>query len=399
MSNPGTLDPGDATLPTRELEYEHLRRLGATLHNPRARRAGCVVRHLRREAGLSRRQLAERANLPEAFVQFLEHEVLEDQELTERRVAALAQALGVRDPEDLALPSGVALVQQLKGKAREAVQLVGQYFPAQAILMGLRLIPQAAQSWALTLNAETPRRALGQEGGSQHIYLVPVGDYTVGVTLRALQEVPGAALIRVFEAGQPGQPSLVGWGVSCVSGGREYAPAGAAVTAAQGEVRFDNLLLLDPDETFVVVVPPLEAQGPGATARTAVGVPAPTGRLAKWVSALWIPPWVGQPATAAEIPEQTQVFYLEDGAIRIACDWRAAAQDTPATMRIAWRVNLSTPSDLWVRFTQPDTATPLAEVRLGTALEGEEIFTQAALGFDPARDSWALAVILREPPP
>jgi hypothetical protein len=137
------------------------------------------------------------------------------------------------------------------------------------------------------------------------------------------------------------------------------------------------------------VAPPA---APGAVA-AAAGAVLPT-RLARWVSSLWVPEWVV--VTAEAIPPQTQVFALEDGEITLTCAWYAASQNTPATLHVSWRANLATPSDLWVRFTQPDTATPLAELRLGTALEGLESFTPAVLGFDPSRERWALAILLRD---
>jgi hypothetical protein len=41
----------------------------------------------------------------------------------------------------------------------------------------------------------------------------------------------------------------------------------------------------------------------------------------------------------------------------------------------------------------------LAEVSLGSAVAGEDVFAAQELGFDPTRQSWALTFLLREPAP
>lgn len=124
-------------------------------------------------------------------------------------------------------------------------------------------------------------------------------------------------------------------------------------------------------------------------------------RLTRWLSSAWVPPEVGLRWTAGgETPPQTHVFDLKgkEGEITIVCSWQAAYHDMPATLQVAWRASLSKPSDIWLRFTQPDTATLLAEVRLGSRLEDQRYFTQATLGFDPSQERWAMAIVLRDLP-
>jgi hypothetical protein len=122
-------------------------------------------------------------------------------------------------------------------------------------------------------------------------------------------------------------------------------------------------------------------------------------RLARWLSPPWVPQGTGELATAQDTPTQTQVFTLpeEEGEITITCDWRAASRTIPATLRVAWRANLP-PSEIWLRFTDPATAIVLAEVRLGSALADEVVFTETELGFNPCSTPWALAILLKDLP-
>jgi hypothetical protein len=80
--------------------------------------------------------------------------------------------------------------------------------------------------------------------------------------------------------------------------------------------------------------------------------------------------------------------------------WRAAYRNLPATLRVTWQARLSIPGAFWVRFIRPSdpTRSPV-EVRLGNTLAGEEEFTAETLGFDPTRDPWALAILVKAPEP
>jgi hypothetical protein len=124
--------------------------------------------------------------------------------------------------------------------------------------------------------------------------------------------------------------------------------------------------------------------------------PAP---LIRWLSALWHPPLAGALATAADIPLQEETFYLDEGTIRVTCSWWTATRDRPAALWLQWHVDVTRPGELWVRFTRaaPEAAAVvLAELRLGTALAGEVAWSADTLGFDPSRERWALALVLRE---
>jgi putative zinc finger protein len=120
-------------------------------------------------------------------------------------------------------------------------------------------------------------------------------------------------------------------------------------------------------------------------------------RLVRCISSLWHPFLAGQMATAAAASPQEHRFYLDEGEITLTCDWSASSPNQPATLRVAWEATLSRPTDLWLRFTQPDDPTALySEVRLGENWAGEAIFLEQTIRFDPARQPWALALVLKE---
>ncbi|MBI3325972.1 MAG: zf-HC2 domain-containing protein [Nitrospinae bacterium] len=118
-------------------------------------------------------------------------------------------------------------------------------------------------------------------------------------------------------------------------------------------------------------------------------------RLERWLSPVWQP---FQLDTAAAPSAREQVFALDEGEIRVTCEWRAAYRDQPAVLRIAWHADITRSGEFWVRFTRADDlAVLLAEVPLGRALAGEEVFSAPALGFDPTQDPWALTLVLKDP--
>jgi RNA polymerase sigma factor (sigma-70 family) len=107
----------------------------------------------------------------------------------------------------------------------------------------------------------------------------------------------------------------------------------------------------------------------------------------------------GVPVTAAAPPTQTQTFYPDEGGdIQVTCTWWGAEPGQPAALRLAWRADITQAGEFWARFTRPEDATVvLAEVPLGSALAGEEVFAVQELGFDPTCEPWALTFLLRQP--
>jgi transcriptional regulator with XRE-family HTH domain len=163
---------------------------------------------------------------------------------------------------------------------------------------------------------------------------------------------------------------------------------------ARPEVLFHTLV----EDLLHLQVPPQEAEQLHSHAE----VTRPTLRdhledLVRWLSPLWCPPLAGEVVTAAETPAQEHVFYLDEGSIRVTCAWWAARQTQPTSLRIAWHADLTLGGEFWARFTRADDATVvLAEVPLGQALAGEEVFSAQELGFDPTCEPWAVALLLRE---
>jgi hypothetical protein len=120
-----------------------------------------------------------------------------------------------------------------------------------------------------------------------------------------------------------------------------------------------------------------------------------TESLVRWISELWEPQWAGQPATAADIPQQAHSFTSEDGDIKLSCYWKGQYKDEPAYIQIAWKADLITEDEIWIRFMNPLTQVIRCEVCLGTSLVGEETFTSRDLGFDPSDERWAISVVLQ----
>lgn len=132
--------------------------------------------------------------------------------------------------------------------------------------------------------------------------------------------------------------------------------------------------------------------------RIATESPTLRDRLVRWLSPPWQPTWAGELITAADVAAQEHVFALDDGEIQVTCGWRAAYKNLPATLRVTWQAHMTLAGVFWVRFTHPtDPTRPPVEIRLGNTVAGEEEFTAETLGFDPTRDPWALAILLKAP--
>lgn len=114
------------------------------------------------------------------------------------------------------------------------------------------------------------------------------------------------------------------------------------------------------------------------------------------ISAPWFLPLAGVPVGAADIPPQENVFQLDEGFIKVTCQWWAAAQGQPATVWLEWKTDTLLPGDLWVRFTQRDnTSVILAERPLGNAFRGECSWFASELGFDPMHVPWAMILLVK----
>jgi len=168
----------------------------------------------------------------------------------------------------------------------------------------------------------------------------------------------------------------------------------ARQAAAQPDVLFHTLV----EDLLHLQVPLLEAEQPhNHTVTTRPTLRDHVEGLVRWISELWVPPLAGEPATAADIPPQEKTFYLDEGTLHVICQWWPAAPGQSAGLLVHWHADLTLAGDLWVRFTRPDdAAVVLAERPLGNALDAEAAFSAQELGFDPTREPWALALLIRE---
>jgi hypothetical protein len=167
--------------------------------------------------------------------------------------------------------------------------------------------------------------------------------------------------------------------------------------AAQPDVLFHTLA----EDLLHLQVPPPEAE----ELHSHAAATRPTLRdhvegLVRRVSELWVPQLAGELATAADIPPQEETFYLDEGTLHVTCQWWPAAQGRPAGLLLHWHADLTLAGDIWARFTRPDdAAVVLAEMPLGNILDDETAFSAQELGFDPTREPWALAILIRETEP
>jgi hypothetical protein len=117
-------------------------------------------------------------------------------------------------------------------------------------------------------------------------------------------------------------------------------------------------------------------------------------KAVSWLSQAWTPRFAGVPLTASEVSDQFHVFKAPDGEIQVSCRWGGKHGHKPAYVFIAWNASIQSGKELCVRFANPDTGETMAEVRLGTALEGETTINSKKLGFDPSETPWNMQLVL-----
>lgn len=107
----------------------------------------------------------------------------------------------------------------------------------------------------------------------------------------------------------------------------------------------------------------------------------------------WEPQWLGMQTTAADIPQQTHVFRMKEGNVRILCNWGEAHGSDPAYIWVSWEACLTEDKVLCIRFLNPENGHIRHEACLGEDSNGEETFNRHELGFDPSRERWAVAIL------
>lgn len=115
-----------------------------------------------------------------------------------------------------------------------------------------------------------------------------------------------------------------------------------------------------------------------------------------WATELWQPTFAGTPVMASNIPPQHHTFSGREGEIEITCAWRPEHGTSPAYLQLSWLANLHVERELRAVFFNPDTKALLAEIPLGSYLEGGKNLTSRALGFNPSSDTWAVAILVKE---
>ncbi len=126
------------------------------------------------------------------------------------------------------------------------------------------------------------------------------------------------------------------------------------------------------------------------------GVVSFPSEAVRWVSELWQPRWAGVAVSAADIPKQNQTFTLKDGQIDISCLWRPQEGNYSAYIEVSWIANLSAERELLALFFDPETRQMLAEIPLGTYLQGGKSISTETLGFDPSNTPWGMSILLKE---
>lgn len=177
---------------------------------------------------------------------------------------------------------------------------------------------------------------------------------------------------------------------TCWEAGLALAQA-AADTALAAQLYARLRTLSQPDLTSQAQAVPEDAGSPAAMWDLAADL---GDRVVRWFESVWHPTFAGEPVTAAaDTPAQEEVFYVESGAIHVTCAWDRA------NLRLTWQTHPPLPGDLWARVVQRDNhSVVLAELFLGQAWEGDEVFTASLLGFDPTLVPWSLTLGLQEPP-
>ncbi|MGE0083358.1 MAG: hypothetical protein AB7S75_02955 [Desulfococcaceae bacterium] len=117
-------------------------------------------------------------------------------------------------------------------------------------------------------------------------------------------------------------------------------------------------------------------------------------KIIESVTGFWTPFGAGQMITAAKVPEQKYNFVTDHGKIEVSCTWCGAYRNQPAFIRISWKAHISMACELAARFVNPESNEILCEISLGQYRTGTKTILQSELGFDPAKEKWAVSILL-----
>ena len=111
----------------------------------------------------------------------------------------------------------------------------------------------------------------------------------------------------------------------------------------------------------------------------------------------WMPVGAGEALVAAtSAVTQAHEFSTPFGAIYVTCAWGEAVADDPAFVWLSWNAGIPDDREFSIRLINPENQAIRYEIRPGRIRRGDQTFTSDALGFDPMRDKWGIAVALPE---
>jgi hypothetical protein len=117
-------------------------------------------------------------------------------------------------------------------------------------------------------------------------------------------------------------------------------------------------------------------------------------RVIQAVTGQWTPFGAGQMITAAKVPEQKYNFVTDHGKIEVSCSWSGEYREQSAFIRISWKAQISKPCEFMARFVNPDNNEIRCEISLGEYRTGAKTILENELGFDPAKEKWAVSILL-----
>lgn len=86
------------------------------------------------------------------------------------------------------------------------------------------------------------------------------------------------------------------------------------------------------------------------------------------------------------------IFDVEDGRIKMECDWDRPRHTRAAYIWVSWDAQIRSERELTLRFIRPETGETLYSVSLGMIRAGEMSLKTEELGFDPSQTRWAIII-------
>ena len=111
---------------------------------------------------------------------------------------------------------------------------------------------------------------------------------------------------------------------------------------------------------------------------------------------LW-PEGTGVALTAATTSiTKERSFHVQDGTIKVVCNWGKATETDPAYIMLRWEGDLSEDAQFRILFIHRETRNVLYEIppdKIRNLRKSDRTFTSERLGFDPLQEEWAIIVM------